>query len=452
VTVEGEWTASSGGGRLSAAPSAKWRDNPQYKLKVKQRCTVLIALGQQDSQTDANDASDAYPSAIGFHIIRGPDRGQRRAMDLTAGQHSCRFAHTRRVCRAFELEPTDGENSYTLMPATWEPNVYMPFAFTIVSSGPIEVTTLRRDVSTDGRHAVVAFTDAWDEDASRRDFTMNALYADPLTGAVFDSVGGLADLDARIVRFIGDPYRRIAEDHLRILRFFRFHARFGDAVDPEGLAACTARANDLMALSRERIASELLKLLVARHAVPVMSLMIERGILRAVLPEITDTAPLAELAAREAAADVAPDPIRRLAALVPPAVAESVGARLKLSNADRKRLIAATAGSGNEGPRALAYRVGTTSAVDRLLLAGDDVAPLRGWAPPTLPIGGGALVARGLSKGPQVAAVLRAIETRWIAEDFPNADRVDQIADAAVAEALADRIIDSASAASSGRA
>ena len=142
VTVEGEWTASSGGGRLSAAPSAKWRDNPQYKIKVKQRCTVLIALGQQDSQTDANDASDAYPSAIGFHIIRGPDRGQRRAMDLTAGQHSCRFAHTRRVCRAFELEPTDGENSYTLMPATWEPNVYMPFAFTIVSSGPIEVTPI----------------------------------------------------------------------------------------------------------------------------------------------------------------------------------------------------------------------------------------------------------------------------------------------------------------------
>ena len=322
----------------------------------------------------------------------------------------------------------------------------------VLPSGPIEVTTLRRDVSTDGRHAVVAFTDAWDEDASRRDFTMNALYADPLTGAVFDSVGGLADLDARIVRFIGDPYRRIAEDHLRILRFFRFHARFGDAVDPEGLAACTARANDLMALSRERIASELLKLLVARHAVPVMTLMIGRGILRAVLPEITDVAPLAELTAREAAADVAPDPIRRLAALVPPPVAESVGARLKLSNADRKRLIAATAGSCDEGPRALAYRVGTTSAVDRLLLAGADVAPLRGWTPPALPIGGGALVARGLSKGPQVAAVLRAIETRWIAEDFPNADRVDQIADAAVAEALADRIIDSASAASSGRA
>ena len=163
----------------------------------------------------------------------------------------------------------------------------------VLPSGPIEVTTLRRDVATDGRHAVVAFTDAWDEEASRRDFTMNALYADPATGEVFDSVGGLADLAARRVRFIGDPYRRIAEDHLRILRFFRFHARFGDAIDAEGLEACTARANDLMALSRERIAAELLKLLVAAQAVPVVTLMVDRGILRAVLPEITDAAPLA---------------------------------------------------------------------------------------------------------------------------------------------------------------
>ena len=322
----------------------------------------------------------------------------------------------------------------------------------VLPSGPIEVTTLRRDVATDGRHAVVAFTDAWDEDASRRDFTMNALYADPATGEVFDSVGGLADLAARRVRFIGDPYRRIAEDHLRILRFFRFHARFGDAIDAEGLEACTARANDLMALSRERIAAELLKLLVAAQAVPVVTLMVDRGILRAVLPEITDAAPLATLAAREAAAGVAPDPIRRLAALLPPSAAEAVGARLKLSNADRKRLVAATAGPGDEGPRALAYRAGPTSAIDRLLLAGEDVSAIRDWTPPSLPIGGGALVERGLTKGPQVATVLRTIETRWIAEGFPDAPRVAQIADEAVAAARADMIIDRASAASSGRA
>ncbi|MDG6746356.1 hypothetical protein QCF01_18370, partial [Staphylococcus aureus] len=136
-----------------------------------------------------------------------------------------------------------------------------------------------------------------------------------------------------------------AEDHLRILRFFRFHARFGQAIDEAGLAACTARANDLMALSRERIAAELLKLLVAPGAVPVIALMVERGILRAVLPEIDAAGAerLAMLAEREQAAGIAADPIRRLAALLPPQTAEAVGARLKLSNVDRKRLIAATA-------------------------------------------------------------------------------------------------------------
>ncbi|MBM3928021.1 MAG: CCA tRNA nucleotidyltransferase, partial [Sphingomonadales bacterium] len=137
----------------------------------------------------------------------------------------------------------------------------------VIASGPVEVTTLRRDVSTDGRHAIVAFTDDWREDAARRDFTMNALYADPQTGEVFDYFDGIADLAARHIRFIGDARQRIAEDHLRILRFFRFLARFGDTPDPEGLAACTERANDLMALSRERIREEILKLLVAREAV-----------------------------------------------------------------------------------------------------------------------------------------------------------------------------------------
>lgn len=322
----------------------------------------------------------------------------------------------------------------------------------ILASGPVEVTTLRRDVSTDGRHAVVAFTEDWHEDAARRDFTINALYADPASGAVFDYFDGLDDLAQRRVRFIGDPYRRIAEDHLRILRFFRFHARFGERIDADGLAACTARANDLMALSRERIASELAKLLVAAQAVPVVALMIEHDIFRAVLPEIRDAAPLARLAEREAAAGVAPDPVRRLAALVPPDAAESIGARLKLSVADRRRLVAATAGAGDEGARALAYRVGTTVATDRLLLAGESLAPLADWIPPALPIGGGALVARGLRKGPEVAATLRRIETAWIGEGFPDAARVDQLADASVAATIRASSIASASGDSSGRA
>ncbi|MEH3122279.1 MAG: CCA tRNA nucleotidyltransferase [Sphingomonas phyllosphaerae] len=310
---------------------------------------------------------------------------------------------------------------------------------TAVSDGTVvEVTTLRRDVATDGRHAVVAFSDDWREDAARRDFTMNALYADPLTGEIFDWFGGLDDLAARRVRFIGDPYRRIAEDHLRILRFFRFHARFGDAIDAEGLEACIARANDLMALSRERIAAELLKLLVAPGAVGVVTLMEARGIFRPVLPEIDGegVARLADLAAREAAAEVAPDAIRRLAALVAPSAAEAVGARLKLSNNDRKRLIQASAGPGDEGPLALGYRAGIEGAIDRLLLAGADPRALVGWERPALPIGGGALVARGLAKGPDVARTLRAVEDRWIAEGFPPAERVGTIADEEVAQAL----------------
>ena len=307
----------------------------------------------------------------------------------------------------------------------------------VLPDGPVEVTTLRRDVSTDGRHAVVAFTDDWREDAARRDFTMNALYADPETGALFDYFGGLDDLKAGRVRFIGDPLQRIAEYHLRILRFFRFHARFGQAIDEAGLAACTARANDLMALSRERIAAELLKLLVAAQAVPVVALMVERGILRAVIPEIDAEGAqrLAILAEREQAAGVAPDAIRRLAALLPPQAAEAVGARLKLSNADRKRLIAATAGTGEEGARALAYRIGVAGAIDRLLLAGDSIDAVRDWTPPALPLTGGALVARGIGKGPEVARLLRQVETQWIAEGFPDAARVSALADAAVAQA-----------------
>ncbi|TGX46578.1 CCA tRNA nucleotidyltransferase [Sphingomonas naasensis] len=310
----------------------------------------------------------------------------------------------------------------------------------VLASGPIEITTLRRDVSTDGRRATVAFTDDWRADAARRDFTMNALYADPLTGAIFDYFGGVADLEARHVRFIGDPVQRIAEDHLRILRFFRFLARFGDRADPAGLDACTARAKDLMALSRERIRDELLKLLVARDAVRVVALMLDRGILLPVLPEIVAPDLLAHLAAREAEAGIAPHPIRRLSALLPrdAGLADQLGARLKLSNAERKRLVtAAAAPEGAAMP--LAYRLGVDSAVDQLLLSERPIAEvieIAGWQPPRLPLSGGALVARGLAKGPDVARALRAVEDRWIAEGFPDAARVNALADEIVAQAL----------------
>jgi poly(A) polymerase len=313
----------------------------------------------------------------------------------------------------------------------------------VLESGPVEVTTLRRDVATDGRHATVAFTDNWREDAARRDFTMNALYADMTSGQVTDYFDGVADLRAGRVRFIGDPLRRIAEDHLRILRFFRFLARFGDTPDPEGLAACIARANDLMALSRERVSDELLKLLVARSAVEVVELMQVQGIFVPVLPEIgaDGVARLTRLAAREAACGVAPDAIRRLVALVPAPALEAVGARLKLSNVQRKRLALAAGTDGLGSPRALAYRIGTEGAVDRLLLSGEDdaagaVADLLDWVRPQFPLTGGALVARGVGKGPDVARLLRRIEDQWIAEGFPDAARVEALTQAELDQRL----------------
>jgi poly(A) polymerase len=313
----------------------------------------------------------------------------------------------------------------------------------VLPSGPVEVTTLRRDVETDGRRATIAFTDDWREDAARRDFTINALSASPADGLIHDYFGGLDDVKAGLVRFIGDPLARIAEDHLRILRFFRFHARFGQGYpDDAGLAACAARANDLMALSRERIAQELIKLLAVDDPVPTITLMVKHGIFAPVLPEIDadGVLRLRQLVAREGVRGG--DPVRRLAALLPPdpALADQVGARLKLSNAQRKRL-ASAAEPGEPGPaRALAQAIGVEAARDRLLLRSadptDGLAALEGWAPPRLPIGGGDLVTLGLKAGPVVAATLQSIERQWVEEGFPDAVRVRAIAAEKVAQAL----------------
>jgi len=312
---------------------------------------------------------------------------------------------------------------------------------TAVSDGqPVEVTSLRRDVSTDGRRATVAFTDDWREDAARRDFTINALSADPGTGEIFDYFGGLDDIQACRVRFIGEPLARIAEDHLRILRFFRFHARFGaGSPDTAALDACAARANDLMALSRERIADELLKLLGLPDPAPTVTLMLDRAILKPVLPEIEPAAldALERVIAAEHEAQVEPNALRRLSALLPPEplLAEKIAARLKLSNKARKRLACAAARNGGANSQALAYRVGTECAVDRLLLAGEpaSAASTIGWRIPKLPIGGGTLIARGLTEGPAVARTLRAIEDRWVEAGFPKGDAFERI----VADALA---------------
>jgi poly(A) polymerase len=310
----------------------------------------------------------------------------------------------------------------------------------VIGGKPVEITTLRRDVSTDGRRATVAFTDSWEEDAARRDFTINALSADPLTGEVFDYFGGRDDLTAGVVRFIGEPLARIAEDHLRILRFFRFHARFGKGA-PESAAydACAARANDLMALSRERIADELLKLLACADPVPAIDYMLARDILKSVLPEIgaEGLSRLAALTSSEAAAGLPGNAARRLAALVPqdPAQADEIAARLKLSNTLRKRIVLAVT-PAEAGPKEMAYRTGVEGAVDRLLIADrvDEAKHLAGWSPPRLPLSGGAMVSRGLSAGPLVAKALKQVEDRWIADGFPNAERTGRIADQVAAE------------------
>jgi poly(A) polymerase len=299
----------------------------------------------------------------------------------------------------------------------------------VIASQPFEITTLRRDVETDGRRAVVAFTDDWRTDAERRDFTFNALYADA-EGTVYDYFDGRGDLLAGRVRFIGDPDRRIAEDRLRVLRFFRFHAWFGrPPLDAAGFDACRRNAAGVRSLSAERVAKELLRLLAAPAPVDALEAMVEAGALNHWLPEYAGTARLRALIAREDK----PDGLRRLAAvLAPGADANVIGKRLRLSTQDTIRLevmlepLPEKAGN----LRALLYRLGPTLFVDRLLLEGDDLgdwrqglALARSWTPPSLPVSGADALNLGLKPGPQVGKLLEAVERWWIDGDF-QADRV----------------------------
>lgn len=301
--------------------------------------------------------------------------------------------------------------------------------------GPVEITTLRHDVSTDGRRATVAFASEWQDDAARRDFTINALYADPANLEVFDYFGGLDDLAARRLRFIGDARQRIREDHLRILRYFRFQARFGSQpADEEAESAVAELAATLKGLSRERVGMEMMNLLGLPDPAPTVARMAELGVLAVVLPE-ADVAALVALVAQEQAQDVAPDALRRLAALLPADVplAESVASRFRLSGAQKKRLALAAGRDGGEcAARALAYRLGVEAALDRLLLTGQPISALRDWDVPVFPLKGGDIVARGVKAGPEVARVLRAVEARWIAAGFADA-KVPALLDAELA-------------------
>ncbi|HET8728598.1 MAG TPA: CCA tRNA nucleotidyltransferase [Alphaproteobacteria bacterium] len=306
---------------------------------------------------------------------------------------------------------------------------------TAVAHGrPFEVTTLRVDVETDGRHALVSFTDDWQADAARRDFTMNALSADP-DGTVHDYFGGVADAWEGRVRFVGDPVQRIEEDVLRLLRLFRFHAHYGSApLDPEALAAVQAYAPRLAGLSGERIRAELLKLLAAADPVPTWRLMIAHGVAVEVLGEPGDVDRLAALVPLEPA----PDPVRRLAALVRHCNPDALADRLRLSNADRNRLAflarpPAIAPDLNPADlRRAIYRYGGGGVTDALLLAaaGDPsegryrplIEAARTTVLPAFPVRGRDLLDLGLSPGQHVGRILKELERWWIESDFA-ADR-----------------------------
>lgn len=305
----------------------------------------------------------------------------------------------------------------------------------------IEVTTLRRDVATDGRRAVVAFTEDWAEDAQRRDFTMNALYCDG-SGRLYDYVGGWPDLVARRIRFIGDADQRIAEDYLRILRFFRFHAAYalGDP-DAAAIAACARGVGGIARLSAERIRAELVKLLVAPRVVDAVRAMEDVGLLPVVLAAAPRPDVLASVVSAEAASAQAPDAMLRLSALAiaAPDDIPRVASRLRLSNDERRALLvidramARALGHIDERrARQLVYERGA-EVVRRLAVALAAVEPARkgeadtllttamSWQRPRLPVMGAELLALGIEPGPRVGAILNELEQWWIAEDFPDA-------------------------------
>ena len=300
-----------------------------------------------------------------------------------------------------------------------------------------EITTLRRDVETYGRRARVAFDADWTEDAARRDFTINAIYLDP-DGTVHDPVGGLADLQTRRVRFVGDAPRRIAEDVLRVLRYYRFEARFGHGGgDAEARAACRAAVPLLVKLSAERVAGELLRLFAAPDPVPALHMMAEDGVLAAVLPEATHLDRLRKLIALERKTD----PLLRLAACMD---ADGAGMaaraeRLRFSNAERDRLTGLARPwpldpNGDERvQRHALYRLGAGRYRDLALLsAADGAMPktrlhrllklLASWQPPVFPLAGRDVTALGIPPGPRIGQLLATVRQWWEESDFA-ADR-----------------------------
>jgi poly(A) polymerase len=303
-----------------------------------------------------------------------------------------------------------------------------------------EVTTLRRDVATDGRRAVVAFTTDWAEDAARRDFTMNALYAAD-DGEVFDLVGGLADLKAGRVRFVGDPVTRIREDYLRILRLFRFQAWYGTAeLDPAAVHAAAAERGGLQKLSGERIAKEMLKLLAAENPLACLRVMAASAILPEIMPGALSMARLERLVTIDADAFFAPVSVLRLAALLPDdaVAARELAGRWMLSNADRERLEDLAGGREKivsylsiREVRKFLYRLGKQRFHDRVRLRWAEdpkesnsiqwralLAMGDSWERPDFPLTGRDVMAAGVPEGPLVGKVLAEVEEWWVDSDF----------------------------------
>ncbi|MEG6510211.1 CCA tRNA nucleotidyltransferase [Methyloligella sp. 2.7D] len=312
---------------------------------------------------------------------------------------------------------------------------------TVVSGGKgFEVTTLRRDVETDGRHATVAFTTDWAEDAKRRDFTLNALYADR-QGTVFDPLDGYADLEAGRIRFIGDAETRIKEDYLRILRFFRFTATFGEGeIDPVGLAACVRLRAGLAGLSAERIWAELKRLLVAPKACETVEILYDYGLLPGILGAAPELPQFKRLVGLEHFFELTPDAPLRLAVLgvLVTEDAERLSARFRLSRAEQAvLLLVAEAGESHRfeetHAKALLYRLGEADyrrvlligwarageAADRAQLSALLALPAR-WEVPEFPLKGEDIVALGVAAGPEVGRILGAVEAAWIEDDFAD--------------------------------
>jgi poly(A) polymerase len=310
----------------------------------------------------------------------------------------------------------------------------------IANGKPIEITTLRRDVSTDGRRATVAFTTDWALDAQRRDFTMNALYA-AADGEVLDTVGGVDDLKAGRVRFVGDATTRIREDYLRILRLFRFHAWYGKGeLDSAALHAAAAEKMGLAQLSGERVQKELLKLLEADHPTTVLRLMAASGILAELLPGALNMARLERLSQIDADAFFTPDPVLRLAALLPNNAiqVEALARKLRLSNAVAERLVD-LAGAHEKvvsylsvkEMRKLTYRLGAPRFKDRVFLRWAEdpkesnavqwraLIPMAESFPrPKFPLTGRDVMLAGVPEGPLVGQILKEVEDWWVDADF----------------------------------